>query len=373
MRKTFKFKLYCSKKTKILNQQINISASIWNHCISLHKQYYKLFGESLNLYKLQKHITKLKKQDKYNFWKNVPSQAIQDITERIDKSYKLFFRNLEHKIKTSPPKFCSYRKYKSFTLKQSGYTVLDNNRIKIGKQIFKYSKSRNIDGDIKTLTIKRNRLGEFYICFSVKIEDTPNERIMTGKNAGIDFGLKTFLTFNDGSRIESPLFYLQYHNELKKLNKQLSKKLKGSNNWKKTCDRLFRKYQNIINKRRDHQFKLSKYLTEKYDHIFIEDLNIKAMQQMWGKKISDLSFSSFISILEYQSSKNKSIVHKINKWFPSSKTCHLCGTINENLTLKDRIWKCDCGIEHDRDVNAAINILREGASSLGLDNVIPEF
>ena len=166
--KTYKFKLYRSKKNKILVNQIKIASSIYNHSIALHKRYYKMFGKHLPKYKLQKHLTKLKKIPRYKYWNKLGSQAVQDITDRIDRAYRLFFRNLKHKIKTSPPGFKSSRKYRSFTLKQAGYNILCGNRIKIGDKIYKYSKSREIEGKIKTLTVKQNNLGELNLCFSVE-------------------------------------------------------------------------------------------------------------------------------------------------------------------------------------------------------------
>ena len=122
--KTYCFKLYKAKRNKKLHKVINIAGIIYNHCIALHKRYYRLFKKSLNIYKLQKHLTKLKKIGKFSYFKEVGSQAIQDITQRIDRACKLFFRNLKHKIRTAPPSFKKIRKYKSFTLKQAGWKLL---------------------------------------------------------------------------------------------------------------------------------------------------------------------------------------------------------------------------------------------------------
>ena len=130
--KTYKFKLYQHKRNRYLKRQINLAGIIYNHCIALHKRYYRLYGKSLNVYALMKHLTKLKKLPKYSDWNSLGSQAIQDIAQRIDKGYKLFFRNREHGIKSSPPSFKKVKKYKSFTLKQAGYKLYSDNRIKIG-------------------------------------------------------------------------------------------------------------------------------------------------------------------------------------------------------------------------------------------------
>ena len=127
---TYKYKLYRTKRLKHLHQIVNIAGIIYNHCIALHKRYYKLYGKSLNKYQLQKHLTKLKKLPKYAYWKQVPSQAIQDITDRIDRAYRLFFKNQKQGIKSSPPSFKKVKKYKSFTLKQVNHPKNQDNIFK---------------------------------------------------------------------------------------------------------------------------------------------------------------------------------------------------------------------------------------------------
>ncbi len=142
--RTYKYKLYRSKKNKVLARRIDIAGIIYNHCLALHRRYYRLYGKHLNQYALMKHITKLKKREQYLYWSIVGSQAIQDIIQRIGKAYLLFFRNLKAGIKTASPGFKKVKKYKSFTLKQAGWKLLDGNKIRIGSQTYKYSKSRQL-------------------------------------------------------------------------------------------------------------------------------------------------------------------------------------------------------------------------------------
>ena len=371
MRKTYFFKLYHNKRNKELLLCINIASSLYNHCIALHRRYFKLYGKYLNKFQLQKHLTKLKKRQQYKHWKNVPSQAIQDITDRIDKAYQHFFKNAK-KGKVKPPTFRKKCKYKSITLKQAGYQLLDGNKIKIGKKIFKFFKSREIEGEIKTLTIKRDALGDIYIFFSCDIKNDNPNRIMTGNSAGFDFGLKTFLTISNGTKIESPLFFKKGSKNIRRANKKLSTKKCKSNNRKKAKLHLARQHKNIANQRRDYQFKLARKLTQEYDSLFFEDLSIKGMQQLWGKKISDLGFSNFLLLVKYYGTLNGAQIHIIDKFFPSSKLCHVCQNKFEALSLRDRFWQCTCcNTLHDRDINAAINIKIVGASTIGLGNVRP--
>ncbi len=345
--RTYKFKLYKTKKDKHLHQIINISGIIYNHCIALHKRYYRLHKKHLNKFQLQKHITKLKKRQKYAFWKKVPSQAIQDITVRIDSAYKKFFDYAKGKTKlrVSPPSFKKIKKYKSYTLKGKVGYKLEDNVISLNNYQYKFWLSRPIHGIIKIVIIKRDNIGDFYICITLEKENQENIAA-TGQSVGIDFGLKTFLTLSDKKEIESPLSHLKSLPKLKKLNRNLSKKKKGSNSRKRAKLQLAKLHTKIANQRRDFFHKLSNELSNSYDNIFIEDLNMKAMQMLWGRKISDLAFSEFVNILEY-----KTNVVKVDRFFPSSKTCHCCGYVLEKLDLRTRFWTCPaCKSEHQRDM-----------------------
>lgn len=372
--KTYKYKVYQSKKNKKLHQQINISGIIYNKAISLHKRYYRRYKTHLNVYQLMAHLAKLRKRSKYMFWNLVGSQAIQDICQRIEKAYKLFFRNLKHGIKTAPPGFKKVKKYKSFTLKQSGWTLLDENKIKIGSHVYKYAKSRGIEGVIKTVTIKRDALNDIYLLFTVKQEVTPSNTRGNNRVCGFDFGLKTFLVSSNGSDIKNPLFFKQSQKDIKTANRELSRKQKGSNHYKQAKRKLAKVHETVKNRRKDYQFKIANQLTDNYDVLIFETLNIKGMQRLWGKKVSDLGFSSFVNIISYYGVVKGNTVHFLDQWEPTTKPCSVCGYMNHTLTLKDRMWTCpNCFAEHDRDKNAAMNIERLGASSLGLGDVRPSF
>ncbi|MGV0029470.1 RNA-guided endonuclease InsQ/TnpB family protein, partial [Phormidesmis priestleyi] len=196
------------------------SGVIYNHVIALHKRYYRMWGKHLNCGKLQAHIAKLRHRKE--FWQTVGSQAVQDICQRIEKAYQLFFKH--HKKGVRPPNFKKVRRYKSFTLKQAGYKFLGGNRIKLGSKVYQYWNSREIEGTVKTLTIKRTPLGELFMVVVVKSVISPEIKVETSKIAGFDFGLKTFLTVSDGSKIESPQFLKQSLTAIKKASRQHSKK-----------------------------------------------------------------------------------------------------------------------------------------------------
>jgi len=169
---------------------INASGVIYNHCIALHRRYYRMWGKYLNCARLQKHIPKLRKRNL--FWQLVGSQAVQDICQRIEKAYQLFF--MQHKNGVRPPGFKKFKKYKSFTLKQSGYKFIGGNRVKIGQKVYQLWKSREIEGTVKTLTIKRTPLSELFMVVVVDSGSESEIKFETAKIAGFDFGLKKFLT-----------------------------------------------------------------------------------------------------------------------------------------------------------------------------------
>jgi putative transposase len=201
-------------------------------------------------------------------------------------------------------------------------------------------------------------------------EDIEPVEARSGKSVGLDFGLKTFLTTSDGEKIESPLFMHQASNKIKKLSRKLSKKKRGSKNRTKARLNLARAHRKIANQRKDFHFKLAHSLALQYAFIFVEDLNLKGMQRLYGKKISDLGHAQFLNVLAWQMHKHGSQGAKIDRFYPSSKTCSSCLYVLPELQLSVRDWICPkCNTAHDRDINAAINIERVGASTLKGDGV----
>jgi len=364
--KTLKFKLYAHKRNRYLKRSINAAGVIYNHCVALHKRYYRMWGKHLNCAKLQAHIAKLRKRN--TFWQIVGSQAVQNICQRIDKAYQLFFRH--HKKGVRPPGFKKVRKYKSFTLKQAGYKFLGSNRVKIGSKVYQYWNSRPIEGTVKTLTIKRSPLGELFMLVVVDSVADQQIKSVTGNTAGFDFGLKTFLTCSEDFIIQSPQFFQQSVESIKKASSQHSKKQKGSNNREQARKHLVRKHEDIVNRRTDWFWKLAHNLTNQFDVLCFETLNLKGMQRMWGRKVSDLAFREFLNILECVAAKKDKRIIFIDRWYPSSKTCSNCGHVLKELDLSVREWRCpSCQKINGRDRNAAANIKAVGNSTVGVGDV----
>nr|WP_253274381.1 transposase [Myxosarcina sp. GI1] len=324
--KTFEFKLYQHKRNKHLHRAIDAASSVYNHCIALHKRYYSMFGKHLNKNRLMKHIAKLRLRNAY--WLLVNAQAVQDIVQRIERAYELFFKH--HSKGVRPPNFRKKIKYKSFTLKQNGYRFLADNQLRIGKRVFKFWKSREIEGKIKTVTIKRNSLGELFVYVVTDFVDSQIE-IATGKNAGFDFGCKVFLTCSDGTEIKSPLFLKQSLGQLQVASRTHSTKKRGSKNREKARQNLVRVHKKVVNRRSDWFWKLAHQLTNKFDYLFFETLNLKGMQRLWGRKIGDLALAEFLKILDFVAEKKGKVVSYIDRWYPSTKTCSECNFVIDKL------------------------------------------
>ncbi len=350
----YKYKLYKTKRTKHIGNMLKEAAFTWNKALALQKRYYSLYGKYVNKYRLQKWFDKRIKRH------YLGSQVRQEIIERLDTAYNRFFK----KVAQRPPKFKKSADFVSIVYKQVGYKINGNELILNKKFRFKFSKSRDFEGTIKRIIVKRSRVNEYYVVIVTDAKPKEYRKTHNGASVGIDFGLKTYLTMSDGNEYSNPLFLKQHIAEIRQKSRNLSKCKKGSNNRNKKRLELARLHEKLRNKREDYQFKLAHQLCRKYDYIFIEDLHLTGMTRMWGKKMNDLAHHAFVEKLEYVASKYGVIVHKVDRWYASSKTCE-CGYVNKSLQLSDRKWICpECGSINYRDLLAANNIFRKGISEL---------
>lgn len=378
MRKTLRYRLYRSKRDKHLVRQIELAGEVWNHFVALTRRYYALYGTYPGYFCLKRHLAKLKGRDKKH-WYGLGSQALQNVIERLDKSYQRCFSD----PKTGRPGFKKRCKYPSFTLTQAGWKYLGGNRLRIGSHTYKFVLSRPLEGDMKTVTIKRDNCGDLWVCFSV-VQDVqrdghPSQSMpQTGSAVGVDFGLKTFLTCSDGQTVESPQHLRAALRRMATLQRAVSRKQRGSINRRKAVRRVARLHRRIAGQRRDFHFKVGRALLERHDTVCMEDLNLDDMKRRagnrrWGRKVSDLGYYQFVGIVEYLASTNGKRVLRVERFYASSKTCNVCGEVHAGLTLADRTWTCQgCQTQHDRDHNAAKNI-RDRALSRSVGDVSREF
>jgi putative transposase len=363
VRRAYKYRLYHNNKIDgDLHHQINVAGIVWNHALALQKRYYKLTGKYIRLDVLKNHFAKLRMRTKiYAYWKALGSQAVQEILERLDEAYMRFFKK-----QGGFPRFKKVKKFKSFVLKQAGWKLHDEQpskkyrKIRIGQKIYKFVYHRQLNGEIKTVTIKRDSAGRLWVCFSVIEKMDIPKPISTGKIGGFDFGLTHFLTSDTGHTIHAPLFFVADLPKLRKVQRRVSRKVVGSHNHRKAQKYVARSHIRISDRRRDFHFKLAHALCAEYAVMVFEDLNIDAMKRLWGRKVSDLGFGQFITILEWFAFKRGKRVLFIDRFEPTTKTCSACGH-KQKMELKDRVFRCgNCGIAIDRDHNAALNILATG-------------
>ena len=355
---SYKYKLYRTDSTKHLHNMLCEASFVWNHALALQKRYYRLYGKFITLGAMKHHFVKRIKRTYLH------SQSAQEVLERLDLAYTRFFKHLAKR----PPKFKKSADFASFCYKQGGFSLCGNVfHVNSCKKDFKFSLSRPYEGKVKQVRVKRSNLNEWYIYVITDASPKSYAKTHDGASVGIDFGLKTYMTLSSGEKVNNPQFLKHGLRRLKKASQKHSRCLSGSHHKEQARLALCRLHESISDKRSDFQWKLAHDLCRQYDTIFIEDLNLQGMTKLWGRKMNDLAHANFIRILCEVASKYGCTVHKIDKWFPSSKLCD-CGYKNDSLSLNDRTWVCPhCGQIHDRDVHAAEMILRRGIYELTSD------
>ena len=377
-----KVRIYPNLEQKsYLHKAFGCSRFIYNYFLDKSQKAWNENKEYFNCFESQKELTKLKKTEEYNWLKEIDSSVLCNILNNLDTAYKNLYKarkekrnyNLRFKSKKNHRESCSIQPSNTTTKGKPDKTVkidFENKRIKIpklkswikyrdGREAFEYN-------SIQKITIKKTPAGNYYASIHFRIPKTINTyEAKLDKSVGIDFGLKNFITLSNGEKINSPEHLKKSLKKLKRLNKSHSRKKTNSKNKEKARIKLAKCYEKTANQRKYFNDYLSKRLLDNYDFIFIEDLNIQSMKKLWGRKVSDIAWYQFITILNYKALERNKYVFKIDRFFPSSKLCNHCGYKNEALSLNDRKWICPvCGEVLDRDINAAKNILQEGLRKL---------
>ena len=289
----------------------------------------------------------------------------------FDETKKQFF-NKKRKLKLGRMKFKKKGVSKdSFRLpgQSLGFNTcidFENSRIKIPKiGKLKTVIDRKFYGNLKSVTISKNKTNQYYA--SILVEEDVYWKQDTGKSVGIDLGLNYLLTLSDGTKIDNPRWFRENQTKLKRAQQHLSRKTKGSNRYKHQKLKVAKLHQKTSNQRMWFLHDISSKLVNEYDHILMEDLNVAGMvkNHCLAKSISDVSFSKFVTMLSYKCSWYGRTFHKIDRFYPSSKTCSSCGYKVDKMPLDIREWICpECGVVHDRDINAAKNIENKGLMDL---------
>ena len=355
--KSFKFRIYPNKEQEILlAKHFGACRFVFNHYLNKRKETYLEDKKSLNYYDNANDLTQFKKDENYNWLKEINSQSLQSSLRNLDTAYGKFFRK-----QTKFPRFKSKYDRQSFKIPQ--FVKLENNELIIPKFKggIKINLHRVINGEILFATISKSTTGKYYVSITCEVQHEPFDK--TNSKVGIDTGIKDLAILSDGTTYEN---IRSLKNSLKKLKyeqRQLSKKVKGSSSRNKQKQKLAIVHEKITNVRKDYLHKVSTEIVKNHDIISVEDLAVKNIMKnhKLAQAMFDVSLGSFYSMLEYKCEWNDKQFVKIDRFFPSSKMCSECGWINQDLTLNIREWTCpSCGEKHDRDFNASKNILKQG-------------
>lgn len=360
--KTYRFRIYPTAEQEILlAKHFGCTRYVYNHFLNERKEQYRADKKSDNYYKQATTLTKLKKEESTKWLKEVNSQTLQFALRSLDTAFLNFFRG-----NAQFPKFKSRKHKNTFTIPQFG--KLEDGKIIIPKfkDGIKVKLHREIKGEIGKMSITKTPTGKYYV--SIFTEQIIEQLPKTNKQVGIDLGLKDFVITSDNEKFKNNRYTKKYARELKKAQQHLSRKQKGSNGFEKQKLKVAKIHEKIASCRLDTLHKVSIELVRNYDLISVEDLNVKGMikNHKLSKHIADASWGNFVTFLQYKCDWYGKELVKVNRFYPSSKSCGDCGWINQELKLSDREWTCkSCGVVHDRDVNASRNILKEGLKILG--------
>ena len=376
----FKYRLYPTEEQKILLAK-HFGACRWmyNYALSKKIAYYTTEKKTLSRFEIQRELVELKKQEATSWLSEVNSQSLQASLVNLDKAYTRFFRE-----KKGFPKFKSKKGRQSVQFPQGTEVDFENNKIYLMKfrEGVKCKFHRMFEGAIKTVTVSKTKTGKYYVSILVETDVPEKQKPVPkiDKAMGIDLGITSFLVTSNEHKFENPKFLKKSLEKLQREQRRLSCKKKGGKNRDKQRLKVAKLHEKVANQRKDFLHKVSRHLVDdkQVNTYCIETLNVQGMMRnhCLAQSIADSGWHTFAEFLKYKAEGAGKNVLQIGRFEPSSKVCNVCGLINSKLSLKDRIWVCDCDAEHDRDINAARNIrdfafAKQNLLGQGLPEVTP--
>ena len=377
MLRAIKIRLYPNKtQEQTLNKVLGCYRFVYNQMLALKQNAYKTNKTNLKVTDLSKwfHGTLLK-DEQYAWLKEQNTKVMKQAIRQMDGAYQKFFKqhNGFPKFKTKKDKqsalfpYEAISKHNIFETRHISLTTPLKN-IKFRCSDLYFSRLQKYNKNIRSATLSKTKSGNFFLSILIEMEDVELKRFKhTNKQVGIDLGVKDFIITSDGEVFENKHFFKNEEKQIKKLQRQLSKKVKGSNNRNKAQIRIAKLFERITNKKNAYIHYVVNELLTYFDTIFMEDLNVQGMlrNHHLAKAIQEVGFYKFKETLVNKALVNDKQVVLIDRFYPSSKTCSVCGYKKQDLRLGDREWVCPkCGTKHDRDINAAVNILLEGQRML---------
>ena len=366
--KAYKFRLLPTEEQAFLiRKTFGCVRFVYNKMLAERKEIYEKYKSDKEQLKKQKMPTPAKYKGEFEWLKEVDSLALANAQMNLQTAYKNFFSG-----QNDFPTFKSKKARKSYTTNMvNGNILLLNGRIKLPKLKFvRIKQHREIPQHhiIKSCTISTTPSGNYYVSILTEYE----ERIIPKKIkniVGLDFMMNGLYTDSKGEKANYPRFYRQMLDRLAKAQHVLSRRTKGSVRWNKQRIRVAKLHEKVANQRKNFLHQKSKELAYAYDAVAIESLNMKGMSRAlkFGKSVADNGWGMFVTFLKYKLETQGKRIVPIDKWFPSTKTCSACGNIKE-MSLSERVYSCECGLNLDRDFNSAINIKNEGWRIINTEN-----
>ena len=362
MNKAYKFRIYPNSEQQVLFEKtFGCVRFIYNKMLADKIEFYKETKQKLN-------NTPAQYKKEFEWLKEVDSLALANAQMNLQTAYNNFFRD----PKVGFPKFKRKKKSKNTytTNNQKGTVSLLHNKIrlpKVGYVTIRQHRPIPSNYEIKSATISRTASGKYYVSILTEYSyDVPQPILNKDNSLGLDYASHSFYVDSQGREADYPRFYRNTKEKLAKEQRKLANMKYGSSNYQKQKVKIAIIHEHITNQRKDWLHKLSHTLARDYDYICVEDLNMQNMSQSLrlGKSTLDNGFGMFRTFLQYKLEEQGKRLIKIDKWFPSTKMCRFCGTVNKSIKLSDRIWTCTCGKTLNRDENAAINILNVGLSMI---------
>ena len=377
MSRAIKIRLYPNKtQEQTLNKVLGCYRFVYNQMLALKQNAYKADKTNLKVTYLSKwfHGTLLK-DEQYVWLKEQNTKVMKQAIRQMDDAYQKFFKqhNGFPKFKSKKDKQSALFPYEAISKRNtfetrhiSLTTPLKNIKFRCSDLYF--SRLQKYNRNIRSATLSKTKSGNFFLSILIEMEDTELEKFEhTNEQVGIDLGVKDFVITSDGEVFENKHFFKKEEKQIKKLQRQLSKKVKGSNNRKKAQIRIAKLFERITNKKNAYIHYVANELLSYFDTIFMEDLNVQGMlkNHHLAKAIQEVGFYKFKETLINKALVNGKQIVFVDRFYPSSKTCSVCGYKKRDLRLSDREWVCPkCGTKHNRDINAAMNILLEGQRML---------
>ena len=363
--RAYKYRFYPTKEQEVLlAKSFGCARLVYNRFLALRNQAYRDHKMNVSFPEACFLLTLDKQKDEFGFLNEISIVVLQQSLRNADSAYSNFFKK-----RAKYPKFKSKWNRQSIRFLPNAFVYDGKYSITLAKMDsplkIKWSRTIPRGAKVKSVTVSKEPSGSYFISFLC--EDSVAQKLKIDKTIGLDWGLKDFITTSDGEKVISPKHYRQAEQRLKFLQRELSRKSKGSQNRQKARVKVAKAHAKVANQRKDFLHKLSSSIVHENQVICIEDIAVKNLSRNrhLSKSILDSGWGEFVRQLEYKSQWAGRTLVKVGRFFPSSKTCSYCGCIKDHLKLSERSWTCsECGVVHDRDYNAAVNIKAEGTAVL---------